>query len=240
MIDLHCHILPNVDDGPQDIKESLMMADMAVGDGISHIVASPHFLWNGTLERDEIGSALVSFKDKMAEKGIRLEVLFGADIKLNYESMKSIDGGNVPTINGSRYFLLELPDPVPPNLDKFLLSTGMKGYKAIITHPERNQSLLTSPKKMDNLRDAGALFQLTAMSFTGGFGSDIELFSRFLLKKGFVDFIATDAHDTVRRKPVLSGAYSEVLRSFREKTAKRIFFENPEAVLVNEELRTAA
>lgn len=240
MIDLHCHILPGIDDGPRNEEESVRMAEMAEKDGITHIVATPHFLWNGTLDHEMIGDSLVSFRARVLEKDIRVKLLAGADIKLTYEAMKRIEKGDLPTIDGSRYFLLELPDPVPPNVDNFLFSAGMKGYKAIITHPERNKSLQSSPEKMDKLRASGALFQLTAMSITGEFGSQVEAFSRFLLKKGFVDFVASDAHDSVRRKPLLSKAYGEVLRSFREKAANRIFFANPEAVLANGELRTAA
>jgi protein-tyrosine phosphatase len=238
MIDLHCHILPAVDDGPADIEESVAMARTAADDGITHIVATPHFVYDGHRKGEGILRTLEMLRNRLGEAGIPVELLAGADIRLSHELLAGLEKGDIPTIHGSRYFLLELPEVIPPNLDRFLFAARVKGFTVIITHPERNRGLLSSPEKIGMLRASGSLFQLTAMSVTGEFGSQIRSFSQMLLRKGFADFVATDAHDYVHRRPVLSTAYRETVRLCGEREAERIFFGNPAAVLDNREILT--
>jgi protein-tyrosine phosphatase len=239
LIDIHCHILPGVDDGPAVIEASLDMAEIAAGDGITHIIATPHFRYDKGPSLKDIERVLEIFGERVRRKGIPLTLLAGADIALTYELADGVEKNDIPTVGGSRYFLLELPDHIPPGLDIFLLKARLKGYVPVITHPERNPSLLLAPEKVEALRAAGVLFQVTAMSFTGGFGPRAAGFSRMLCRKGFVDFVASDAHDTGRRRPVLSGAFREISRLVGDRTAGKIFFENPEALLKNAEVRAA-
>lgn len=236
MIDIHCHILPGIDDGPEDIETSFKMLEMAHEDGITHIAATPHFTYNEKPSAREIYDRLIMLRESMVSRGTDIHLLPGADIKLTYELLHGIENNTIPTINGSRYFLLELPDLIPPNLDNFIFEATLRGFVPIITHPERNYSLLASPEKTSFIRKAGALVQLTAMSVTGEFGGQIRKFSHLLLKKGMVDFIATDAHNTDRRVPVLSKAYREITGMFDEKEAERIFINNPLAVIENREI----
>jgi protein-tyrosine phosphatase len=144
--------------------------------------------------------------------------------------------GDITAIHGSKYFLLELPEIMPPNVDNFLHSAGIKGLVPVITHPERNYSLLSDPGKMGGLREADALFQLTAMSITGGFGMKIRGFSEALVRKGLVDFVATDAHGIGRRRPVISEAYDRLSRMLERTEVRRIFYDNPEAALENRKI----
>jgi protein-tyrosine phosphatase len=212
MIDIHCHILPGLDDGSSDIKTSIDMLKIAFDDGITHTTATPHFTYSGKPTIKDIHKCLELLKEKSDGENIEVKLLSGADIRLSYELIDGIARKMIPTINGSRYFLLELPDLIPPNLDKFLSTVKSNGFVPIITHPERNYSIFSSPEKTDVLRNSGALFQLTAMSITGEIGSQLKKFSHMLLKKGIVDFIASDAHDTVQRPPILSKAYREIAR----------------------------
>jgi len=236
MIDIHCHILPAIDDGADTIQMSLEMLRLAAADGITHIVASPHYRHGESPAIDIIQRKIKQVREAMKGKAIEVELLEGADIRLTYELLRGIEKKEIPTINGSRYFLLELPDLVPPHLDEFLLEMKVRGFVPIITHPERNYSLLAAPQKTDALRAAGALFQVTAMSVTGDFGRQIMKFTRQLFKKGYVDFVATDAHNTVRRPPLLSKAYQETTVLLKKTETDRIFFENPKAVIENREL----
>lgn len=212
------------------------MLKIAADDGITHIVATPHFIYNEKPTIEDIKDSVKLLEERVNREGIGVKLLSGADIRLTYELIYGIEKNEILTINSSRYFLLELPDLIPPNLDNFLFTAELKGFVPIITHPERNYSLLSSPEKIETLRDSGALFQLTAMSLTGEFGSQMKKFSHMLLKKRFVDFIASDAHSTGRRTPVLSRAYREISELFDEKEAQRIFFENPSAVIENKEI----
>jgi protein-tyrosine phosphatase len=236
MIDLHCHILPAIDDGPPNIETSVNMLELAVRDGITHLVATPHFLFDDAISVAHIDQKFRLLKEEAKLRAPGIKLFSGADIRLKYELVRAIDSGHVPTINGSRYFLLELPDPVPVNTDKLLYKAGMMKFVPVITHPERNYSLRSSPEKVDSLRNTGALFQLTAMSLTGEFGGAIQKFSHMLLKREMVEFIASDAHNTHSRPPRLSEAYKMISGLFDSKIACRLFIENPSAVLENRQI----
>ena len=236
MIDIHCHILPGIDDGASDLDTSLEMINMAVRDGITHIVATPHYRHKEGPDMQAIDSRVEQLRGEIVERGIPLTLLVGADIRLTYELKDGLQKNEIPTINSSRYFLLELPDIIPPHLDEFIFETKIKGFVPIITHPERNYSLLISPDKTDALRDSGALFQLTSMSVTGGLGRQVRKFALQLFRKGYVDFVATDAHSTGRRPPLLSKAYGETAGILGKAGADRVFLENPRAVIENREM----
>lgn len=237
MIDIHCHILPAIDDGPPDAGKSIEMAKIAAADGIKTIVASPHFHYGEKPGINEIRESILSLQEKLKGGGVPLELAEGADVKLTYELLEGVSKGDVPTINRSRYFLLELPDILPPNLENFLHSAQIGGLVPIITHPERNYSFLSAPRKLDGLRESGVLIQITAMSITGEFGAEIQGLSKVLMKKGFVDFVASDAHSAGFRRPVLSKAYDFLSRGSDCNRLRKIFFENPEAVLQDSEIR---
>jgi len=236
MIDIHCHILPAIDDGSPDMETTMKMLGIAAQDGIGHIVATPHFRHGEKPSFQDIRENLRKVQDEAARQGSPVKLYSGADVRLTYELFEALSREDLPSINNSRYFLLELPDLIPPHLDDFIFESKIKGYIPIITHPERNYSLLSAFEKADALRESGALFQLTAMSITGDFGKNIKKFSLHLLKEGHVDFVASDAHSINRRTPVLTRAYSEVTDILNEDEAKKMFIENPGAVLENREL----
>jgi len=236
MIDIHCHILPAIDDGAGDLQTSLEMFRIAAADGITHIVATPHYRHGDSPTMQDIDKKIKQVREEMTKSAIEITLLGGADIRLTYELLGAIQRNEIPTINGSRYFLLELPDLFPPRLDDFLFDMKVRGFVPVITHPERNYSLLSAPERVDAFRDAGALFQLTAMSITGALGRRIRKFTHQLFKKGYVDFVATDAHNTGRRPPLLSMAYRETIAVLNKTEAERIFFENPKAVIENREI----
>lgn len=236
MIDIHCHILPAIDDGSPDMETTMKMLEIAAKDGIHHIVASPHFRQGEEPSVQDILKNLRTVQEEALRRGSPVKLYSGADIRLTYELFEALDKEDLPAINNSRYFLLELPDLIPPHLEDFIFESKIKGYVPIITHPERNYSLLSAFEKVDALRESGALFQLTAMSITGDFGRQIRKFSLHLLKKEYVDFVASDAHSTDRRIPVLSRAYTEVADVLSEDSARKMFMDNPRAVLENREL----
>lgn len=235
MIDIHCHILPAIDDGSPDMETTMKMLEIAARDGIGHIVASPHFRQGERPSFQNILDNLRTVQAEAVKQGSAVKLYSGADVRLTYELFEAISREDMPTINNSRYFLLELPDLIPPHLDDFIFEAKIKGYVPIITHPERNFSLLSAFEKADLLKESGALFQLTAMSITGDFGRQIRKLSLHLLNKGYVDFVASDAHGTDRRIPLLSRAYHEVADILDNDEARKMFIDNPGAVLENRE-----
>lgn len=236
MIDIHCHILPEMDDGPVELEATMKMLSMAEDDGISHIIATPHYQCQDVPTMQDIDDRVSLVREEMDKSGLRIELLRGADVRLTYELLDCISRHALPTLNGSRYFLLELPDLLPPHFGELIFEARLKGYVPIVTHPERNYTLLASPRRSELLRESGALLQITAMSITGEFGKQIKKYALQLLKMGCVDFVASDAHSTNRRVPVLSRAYREVLELLNKEAAGKIFMENPAAVIENREI----
>ena len=229
-IDIHCHILPGIDDGPETLAESLEMIEMACDDGASHIFATPHILkglHNNSSET--IMSSLNNFRDHVNNG---MEVLYGADVRISNDLIDLIERKEIPTLNGSEYLLLEFPFYVmPPNIETMIFTLRQRGIIPIIAHPERYPYLMRNLQQMKRLRDMGVLYQVTAMSVTGGFGRDICGTCFSMIKEGLVDFVASDAHNSKLRPPILSRAYKEIKKEFNTEAAERLFFQNPRKIL---------
>ncbi len=227
MIDIHCHILPGIDDGPSDIKESIEMAKIASLDGITKIVATPHI--KDTLHPvAAIKKSIGVLSNRLTEMGIPVEILQGADVSAMLD-VSLLEGY---TINNTNYILIEFPHShLPKNAKEVLFRMIIKGYYPIITHPERNISVIKNPDLLFELTGAGSLVQITADSLTGAFGADIKECAFYLLKKGAVSFIATDAHSSFQRRPVLSKGLKVAERIIGKMRATNLVTLNPQAVL---------
>jgi protein-tyrosine phosphatase len=223
VIDIHCHILPGIDDGPQHIDESLEMAKIASLDGITTIVATPH-IKEPPYPSEDIETKVAVLNDRLTEKGIPVTVLQGADVSSTVD-VSLLHGY---TINKTRYILIEFPHLyLPGNAKEIIFRLMMHGYRPIITHPERNLSILENPKLFLELLDTGLLVQITADSLTGAFGLDIRECASYFLKKGVVNFIATDGHSSRERRPELSGAVRTASRIIGKEQADRLVTLNP-------------
>lgn len=227
MIDLHCHILPALDDGPAGMEEAVQMGRIAAADGIRSLVATPHV--NGDLLPPEsIREAVQTLNGALQEAGISLEVLPGADTS----ALLPADVLRHYTINNTHYVFLEFPHSyLPQNAGEMIFAAVLGGLTPIITHPERNPGILRQPDRLFSLIEGGALVQITAESLTGGFGQEARDCAFYLLRKEAVHFIATDAHSTRRRPPVLSRGMKAAARVLGDAKARRLVVENPAAVL---------
>jgi protein-tyrosine phosphatase len=227
MIDIHCHILPGIDDGPSDISESIEMARIAAADGIRTIVATPH-LTDGQYTAEVIATGVTGLNKALADHAIQLRILRGADINV----MLYIPDLEDYTINGTKYLLYEFPHShMPANADQIIFNAMSKGLYPIITHPERNPSVIRDPNIIIGLRETGPLVQITAGSLTGYFGSAPKECAMYLLKRGAVDFIATDAHSCDSRRPVLSEGLWIAEKIIGRKAASHLVNANPLAVI---------
>jgi len=236
MIDLHCHMLPGIDDGSPDLKTSLAMAAMASEDGIEHLACTPHItpgLYGNT------GPDIVRRTDELQlaieAEGIPLTVWPGADIHVHPQLVARLGSGEAPTLAGSRYFLLEPPHHVlPPRLDDLVKRLLSAGYVPIITHPERLTWAEAQYEFIVRLASLGALVQVTAASVTGGFGRTAKALSDRLIDDGLVDIVATDAHNVSGRPPVLSEARDALAERIGEAEALEMVHNRPARVLRNE------
>jgi len=232
LVDIHCHLLPGLDDGPSDWQESLAMAELAAADGIGTIVAPPHQLGgNGHVEAAAIGDSVRQFQDVLDRRGVRLRVLPGADVRIAPELVKKIRGGEVLTLaDRRRHVLLELPHEVYLPLDRVLAELSAAGLCGILSHPERNAGILRRPDVVRGLLDAGCLLQVTAGSLLGAFGPAVEQLAERLVCQGMAHFVATDAHGVRVRRPLLRAAFERVAELAGLDAARRLCVDNPACV----------
>jgi protein-tyrosine phosphatase len=230
MIDLHCHILPGIDDGPLEMQTSIAMARIAAEDGIETIVATPHIkdILHPTGKLQELARQL---NNELEYQNIQVKVLLGGDVfaLLSPSSMKDY------TINNSRYILIEFPhNYLPGNCKEILFSLALHGFSPIITHPERNSTIIKKPDLLFDMLNGNVFVQITAGSLTGDFGLNEQVCANYLLRKKAVNFIATDAHSTDLRRPVLSKGLEYAARIIGMQKAKKLVWDNPCAVLEDE------
>jgi protein-tyrosine phosphatase len=235
VIDLHCHILPGIDDGAPDLATSIAMAKMAVADGIVTIACTPHIL-PGVYANDAmcIAAAVAGLRQALADAQIPLELTTGADVHIAPNLLADIRAGRVPTVAGSRYLLLEPPHHVlPPRLEDFAFGLAAAGIVPILTHPERLKWVEGHYPLVERLASRGVLMQITAGSLSGRFGSRAKYWAERMLDEGIVDLLATDAHDIKHRPPRLSEARDLVETRCGEATATWLVATNPLYILKN-------
>jgi protein-tyrosine phosphatase len=233
VIDLHCHILPGVDDGPETMAESLAMCRTAASDGIRTIVATPHyrtgcFTWS---EADQ-HSSIAALQSEIDAAGLPVSILPGAEIAFCPELPGLLKNSVHLTINRSGYFLIEFrPQAVPAAIEQFLVTLLDAGYLPIIAHPERNSWFTHHHDVLTSLVRRGALLQITASSLFGGFGADVRAFSQQLLRNNLVQIIASDAHNCSDRPTLLSAAVNIAADLIGVEQAVALVTTNPLAVI---------
>lgn len=233
MIDLHCHLLPGIDDGARDEETALEMARIAAEDGIRTIACTPH-IYPGLYENDTAGitAAVVRFQQQLDEAGIPLQLTFGADAHLTPELFERVKSGTAPTLHGGRYFLLEPAHHVaPPRFESEVFNFIAAGYVPVITHPERLSWVGDHYAVFESLAKSGAWIQITAGSLTGRFGDNAKYWAERFLDDGYVHILATDAHSTRHRPPLLAEGVSAAEKWVDAEEAQRLVHERPQAIL---------
>jgi protein-tyrosine phosphatase len=231
-VDIHCHLLPGLDDGAATAEEALAMAEMAVADGVGTIIATTHQLGNFAKNSGAmIRAAATRFQQLLDQRRIPLRVLPGADVRIEPDLVRKIRSGEVLTLGDRRrHVLLELPHDVYVPLDRLLTELKSAGLVGILSHPERNRGILNQPGVLRPLVEHGCLLQVTGASLTGTFGESIQMFSESLLEQGLVHFVSTDAHGTKGRPPVLGAAFERVAELVGRETAIDLCCRHPAAV----------
>ncbi|QFU74634.1 capsular biosynthesis protein [Halioglobus maricola] len=233
MIDLHCHMLPAIDDGARDLDIALQMAQMAVDDGISMTLCTPH-IYEGLFPNthDGIRAGLESFRAELATAGIPLEIGYGADIQIVPDLTESLGSGRLPSLHGSRYFLFEPPHHVAlPRMPDLVHSALVSGYVPLITHPERLTYIENDYDKFVACARSGAWIQITGGALLGRFGPRVKGITERFLRDGVVHVIASDGHNLKNRTPVLSEAREAAAEIVGEEEAWRLVRDRPAAVV---------
>lgn len=238
MIDIHCHILPGLDDGAETLDVSIAMAEMAVADGVTHIVCTPHItpgVYHNTAPA--IAAQVAQLQAELDRRGIALRLAPGADIHVSPNLVADLDSGTAPTLAGSRAMLFEPPHHVlPPHMDKAVARLIAAGYIPVITHPERLSWIENRYDLVVAFSDMGAPLQITAGSITGAFGKRPQYWAERMLDEGRVDIVASDAHNTRARSPRLSHARDLAAARLGETEAENLVLWRPAALLNGESL----
>ncbi|HEV3256203.1 MAG TPA: CpsB/CapC family capsule biosynthesis tyrosine phosphatase [Gemmataceae bacterium] len=230
--DMHCHLLPGIDDGPADWEASLALARLAVAEGVGTMIATPHQL--GRYEANSaarIWQLVIEARQRLADAGIPLILLPGADVRVHEDLPELVRRRQVLTLADRHvHLLMELPHEQVIPLGQLIYRLHAAGICCILSHPERNGALLQNRELLRPWVQQGCLMQITAGSITGHFGPDVQRMSRRLLEEGLVHLVGSDAHDVNRRPPRLAAAYDLVGRWLGADVADKLFLTNAEAV----------
>ena len=212
VIDIHSHILPGVDDGAASDEEALEMLRLAELDGIDRIVATPHVppKPGTTLAPEQILERVDALNTLVTQNGIPIEVLAGSEIRFEPDIVDALQRGEMLTLNGSPYVLVELPlfGDWPVHLRSTIFDLQMAGYLPILAHVERYPAVQRDPKLLDDLIGTGVLMQVNADSIGGGDGDRSRATARRLLTARMVHLVASDAHSPRTRVPRIASAYA--------------------------------
>lgn len=234
MIDIHCHILPGIDDGAQTIEDSIAMAKQAVREGITTIIATPHHR-NGKYENssEKVIEQTNLLNERLKQDKINLHILPGQEPRIYGEILQAYKDNDIITLNQtSKYLFLELPsNHVPRYTEQLIYDLQLVGLTPIIVHPERNGEITENSDILYQLVKKGALTQVTAASITGGFGNKIRKFTLQLIEANLTHFVASDAHNITTRSFRLREAYEEIEKKYGTDLVY-LFTENAE-LLVN-------
>lgn len=233
MIDLHCHLLPGVDDGSANLNISLRLAAEAVENGISHALLTPHHM-NGVYvnHRADVVRMTSEFQKELTAHDIDLTVFPGQEVRINGDLLTALDQNDILFADeGGQYLMLEFPDDdVPAYTNDMIYQLQQRGIIPVIVHPERNTKIMRHPELIYNLLQKGCLSQITASSYVGTFGNKVENFSRQLIEAGQGYLFASDAHDLPRRKYEMKEAFDKIRMEFGGGLADE-FEENAKAII---------
>lgn len=240
-IDIHCHILPQIDDGPRSLEEALQMAQKCAMEGLGIAVATPHYIMDDpSCSIEEIAQQFDRLNHALTREVVTIKLLRGAEIManpmvpgLNTDILKKL------SINGSRYLLIEMPAlDIPAYMDDLLYNLQLKGFIPIIAHPERNAAIIDDPPAAYELADQGALLQINAGSITGRFGRNVQKTALMLIKHRLGHFVATDAHSPGKRGPRMIESFDAIADIFGIQRAQQLWIDNPTAVISDDIINT--
>ncbi|QZN92366.1 tyrosine protein phosphatase [Limosilactobacillus panis] len=222
MVDLHCHLLPGIDDGSKSMAISLRLAREATENGVTHALLTPHHM-NGRYvnHKQDVIRETAEFQKQLQEHDIPLTVFPGQEVRINGNLLEALDNDDILFADeGGRYLMLEFPDDdVPHYTNRMIFNLQQRGIIPVIVHPERNTMIMSKPELLYGLLEKGCLSQITASSYVGTFGKKVEHFSRQLIGAGQGYLFASDAHNLPGRKYEMRQAFDKLRHEFGESLA---------------------
>jgi protein-tyrosine phosphatase len=238
VIDIHSHIMPDIDDGARTLEEAVEMARIAKEDGIEFMVSTPH-MFNGLSNNpqpSEILERVAALNEAIGSAG--LKILPGNEVHISHEIAEQAKTNRVTKINQRNYMLVEFPQlTVPIGAEELFYKLLLQGVRPILVHPERNGQIQAQPSIVAKFIERGVYIQVTAMSVTGEFGNAAKTCAEVLLRHNCVHFLATDTHRAKSRPPILSKGRHAAAQVIGEERAEALVETNPRAVINGETLR---
>lgn len=236
MIDIHCHILPAIDDGPRNMEMALQLAAEAVNNGVKTAVLTPHIYparWNN--QRSALECEIAIFKLHLATKKIPLDIHLGGEVRLGEDILPLLENNEVPflgEVDGMKIMLLEFPDQmIPVGSEQFIRHFLKLGIRPLIAHPERNAAIQARPDKAQHLIDLGCWLQITAGSLCNQFGSKARKTAEYLLEKDWIYLLASDCHNLAYRPPNLHLGHAAVAALHGADYADMLTIERPQGII---------
>lgn len=240
MIDIHCHILPNIDDGADSFETAIAMAEIAQKKGTKSIVATPHVIEGDWLPAwEDIVSRCQTLSNVLKDKDINISVCPGAEVAMNMDIIELVDGPGHYCINSGRYMLVELPAAeIPSYAEEFFFMLQTKGISPILAHPERHPSLIKKPELLVDWINKGILLQVNGLSFSGRMGNKVKETAEMLLTNNMIHAIGSDAHSARTRNTDLSQAAAVINDLVGQSQVQRLFVDNPALIISSQEVKT--
>lgn len=239
LVDLHSHILPNVDDGSPDIEHSLVLAQAAVDDGVTHMLLTPHHMDGKYINhKKDVIRKTDEFQQALIENKIPLKVFPGQEVHINDRLLEAIDNDDILFADeNNRYLMLELPHTHVPEyfMKNIFPELRNRGITPVIVHPERNQEIQRTPDLLYEMVSKGCLTQLTASSYLDIFGKEVTEFTQKIIDADLGFTFSSDAHNLKGRKTRMTKAY-EKLYEVSEKKANQ-YWENGKMILNGEDVK---
>ena len=238
-VDVHCHCLPGLDDGPATLPEALELCRALIQDGFTRAIATPHQLgrYDGRCQASEVRSTVAKLNAALAQEGLPLEVVPGADVRVDERIPALLEKDLVLTLaDRGRHLLLELPPEVFIDLKPLFVELAARGIEAVVCHPERNMLLSRTPQAVLPWLEQGAFLQVTAGSLLGEFGPAAARSAWYWLGRGAIALVATDAHNIAGRPPRMSAALALISERLGYLEAKRLCIDNPLRVFKGQEM----
>lgn len=235
MIDLHCHLLPGIDDGPATIEESLALAKLAIANGITGAVVTPHIhigRYDNTLH--SIGVAFQRFKAELERQSIPLQLGMAAEVRIGFEMFQLVSNGQLPflgVLDNNKVLLVEFPHShIPPGSDKLMVWLLDQGICPMIAHPERNKTIIREPQRIVPFVEMGCHLQVTAGSVAGDFGQFAQECAFQMLQNRWVTILASDAHNIKSRPPALEPGRAAAAKIVGEGASWRLVQDTPSQI----------
>lgn len=237
MIDIHCHLLPAVDDGQKQITDCLDLMKQAEEAGITDMILTPHYIKGSKYSVNNFKKCQILQLLEIGKRnhGIKMNLYLGNENYISEDLLHLLDHGEIMSLNGSRYILVELPvNYEDKSAKQTFYNLVTRGYVPVLAHPERYNYIQEHPEKVDEYLELGCLMQGDYQSLFGQYGKKAKKTLKYLLKENRIHFLASDAHK-VSEKYKLKEAYKKVARVTQDKsTAARLFEDNPRKILMNQ------